>query len=121
MERIHTTQNQIKTLVVKDEVAKEQIEINKNLNYFFQKLFAKNNHISRHKVLQYLQEKTLPKLNENQCPLCEKGITEEEVKHELNKMEINKSPENDGLTRNSMKLFGVTLKWLFFCHLNWLF
>ena len=49
--------------------------------------------------MQYLQDKSLPKLNDDQCALCEKDITEEKIKHELNKIEINKSPRNDGLTK----------------------
>ena len=85
MEKIHAIQNQIKTLVVNDEVVKEKAEINKNLYFFYQKLFSKNNGISRKKVFQYLKDRSLPKLNDDQCALCEKDIREE-VKHELNKM-----------------------------------
>ena len=55
--------------------------------------------------MQYLQGKNLPKFNNNQCPLCEKDITEEAVKYELNKMGINKSPENDGLTKELYEVF----------------
>ena len=35
-------------------------------------------------VLQYLQDKKLPKLNDNQWVLYKKDKTEKEVKHELN-------------------------------------
>ena len=35
-------------------------------------------------VLQYLQDKNLPKLNDNQWVLYKKDKTEKEVKHELN-------------------------------------
>ena len=35
-------------------------------------------------VLQYLQDKKLPKLNDNQWLLYKKDKTEKEVKHELN-------------------------------------
>ena len=66
---------------------------------FYQKLFFKNNSISRQKILHYLQGQNLPKLNDGQCAFCEKDVSEEEVKHELNKMEINKSPGNAGLTK----------------------
>ena len=86
MAKRHSIQNQIKFLVVNDGVVKEQIDINKNLYSFHQKLFSKNNGISRKKVLQYLKDRNLPKLNDDQCALCEKDITEEGVKHELNKM-----------------------------------
>ena len=56
---------------------KEQTDIIKTY-YFYQKLFSKNNDISRQKVLQYLQDKNL-KLNDNQCALYKKDITEEEI------------------------------------------
>ena len=55
--------------------------------------------------MQNLQDKNFLELNENQCAFCEKDITEEEVKHELNKMEINKSPGNEGLTKEFYKAF----------------
>ena len=66
MEKRHAIQDQMKSSVVNDEVVKEQTEINKDLNSFHEKLFSKNNDISRQKVLQYLQEKNLPKLNNDQ-------------------------------------------------------
>ena len=55
--------------------------------------------------MQYLQDKSLPKLNDDQCALCEKDITEKEVKRELNKAVNNKSPENDGLTKECYETF----------------
>ena len=55
--------------------------------------------------MQFLQDKNIPILNDDQCALCEKDITEEEVKHELNEMEINKSPGNDGLTKELYETF----------------
>ena len=36
-------------------------------------------------------------------------------------MEINKSPENDGLTKELYDVFWVTFKCIFFCHLKKLF
>ena len=72
---------------------------------FIKSFFSKKNDISRRKVLQYLQNKNLPKLNGDLCALCEKDITEEEIKHELNKMEINKSRGNDGLTKEFYEAF----------------
>ena len=72
---------------------------------FYQKLFPKYNGISGQKVLQYVQDKNLPKWNNNQCALCEKDIIEEEVKHELIKMKINRSSGNDGLTKKFYAAF----------------
>ena len=50
--------------------------------------------------------------------VLDKDITEEEVKHEFSKMEINKSPGNNDLTK---ELYGITLKFLSFCNLKSLF
>ena len=55
--------------------------------------------------MQYLLRKNFPKLNDDQCPLCVKDITEEKVKHEFNKMETNKSPGNNGLTKEFYEPF----------------
>lgn len=49
--------------------------------------------------MQYLQEKVIPKFNDNQCALCEKGVAEEEVKHKLKKMKTSKSLWNKSLTK----------------------
>ena len=53
--------------------------------------------------MQFLQDKNLPKLNDDQCALCEKDVTKEKVEQELNKMEINKSTRNDDLTKEFYK------------------
>ena len=55
--------------------------------------------------MQFLQDENLPKINDDQCALCEKDKTEEEVKYELNKMEINKSSGNDGLKKELYEAF----------------
>ena len=104
----HAIQNQIKTLVVNNEVVKEQTEINKTHIIFINLLNVNPEKWSNTlkqivgnlsticlsvfdhfinlalkglkavtKILQYLQDKNLPKLNDDQCALCEKDITED--------------------------------------------
>ena len=60
--------------------------------------------------MQLLQDENLLKLNDHQCALCEKDITGEEVKQELNKMEISKSPRNDGLRKEFYETFWYHVK-----------
>ena len=67
MEKRHAIQNQIRALVVNDEVVKERTDSNESLYSFYQKLFSKNNDISGQKIVQYLQNKNLRKLNDNEC------------------------------------------------------
>ena len=108
----HAIQKQIKTFVVKDEVQKNKLKSIKT--------FSKSNDISRQKVLQHLKDKNLPKLNDYQCALCDAYITKEEVKHELNKMEITNLLQTIVPQKDSINLFGPVLKFLSFCHLKWL-
>ena len=79
---------------------KEQTDINKNLYSFQQKLFSRNTTFVDKTYCNIYKLKFFPKWNDDQCALCEKYITEEEIKHELNKMKINKSPGNDGLAKD---------------------
>ena len=67
MEKRHAIQNQIRALAVNDEVVKERTDSNESLYSFYQKLFSKNNDISGQKIVQYLQNKNLRKLNDNEC------------------------------------------------------
>ena len=86
--------------------------------------------------LKYLKDKSFPKLNDHQRTLCEKVITEEKAKLELNKnivqkisfslrissinvtksavsyseMEVNKSIGNDGLIKEFYEAFLDHLK-----------
>ena len=77
MGKRHEIQNRIKTSVVNDKAVKVQTKTNKCLYYFYENLFFKNNaYISRQNVLQYLQVKSFPKLNDDQCALCGNDIAE---------------------------------------------
>ena len=55
--------------------------------------------------MQFLQDKNLLKSNDDRCALSEKDITEDEVKHELNKIKINQSSRNYGLTKEFCEVF----------------
>ena len=60
-------------------------------------------------------------MNDNHCTLCEKDITEEKEKHELNKMENNKSHGNDSLkkTKKTQLYEAFWGQCLSFYHLKW--
>ena len=66
-EKRHALQNQIRIVVVNDKAAEEQTE---NLCSSYEKLFSTKTEISRQNVLQYLQDKNLSKLNDDQSTLC---------------------------------------------------
>ena len=108
LEKRYAFKNKIKTLIVNDEVVKEQTEINKNLYYFYQNLFSKNNDISRQKVCNIYKIKTFWNRMTINVLFAKRMLTEEEVKDWLNK--INKSHRNHHLKKKFMTLFGIPLK-----------
>ena len=58
----------------------------------------------------YLENITLPKLTIEQTVSCEGIISEDEVFQSLKCMENNKSPGNDGLSKDLYECFGMKSK-----------
>ena len=55
--------------------------------------------ISEERIQIFLDKVSLPKLNENQTHKCEGAITEYEILKALTSMDKDKSPGNDGITK----------------------
>ena len=76
-------------------------QINDALYNFYLTLFKEKLSISEECILSFLDKLSLPKLNENQSLKCESAITECELFKALTSMAINKSPGNDGITKET--------------------
>ena len=59
---------------------------------------------SKEECLRYLEDMNLPNLCETDIAICEGLITRNECFNTLKAMNSNKSPGNDGLTRNFILL-----------------
>ena len=85
-------------------------KINKELLYFYENLFKKKNTCTKEKLEQFLNSISLPTLTNDEKLICEGEITEKELFIALSKMENNKSPGNDGLTKEFYVTFWSELK-----------
>ena len=47
----------------------------------------------------FFSDVDIPKLSENQVKLCEENLTEKDLYNSLKSMQSDKSPGNDGLTK----------------------
>ena len=74
-------------------------QINDALYNFYQTLFKEKLSISKECIQSFLDKVSLPKLNENQILKCEGDITECELLNALTSMDNEKSPGNDGITK----------------------
>ena len=66
---------------------------------FYQTLFKEKLSISEECMQRFLDKVSLPKLNENQTLKCEVVTTESELLKALTSMDNDKSPRNDGITK----------------------
>ena len=74
-------------------------QINHELYNFYQTLFKEKLSISEECIQSFLDKVSLPKLNENQTLKCEGTTTECELLQALTSMDNDKSPGNDGITK----------------------
>ena len=74
-------------------------QINDALYNFYQTLFKEKLSISEECIQSFLDKVSVPKFNENQTLKCKGTITESELLKALTSMDNDKSPRNDGITK----------------------
>ena len=101
------------TTIVNKKELKNSEQINHALYNFYQTLFKEKLSISEECIQSFLDKVSLPKLNENQTLKCEGTITECELLLALTSMDNDKSPGNDGITKEFyIKFWDVVKKLL---------
>ena len=74
-------------------------EINTHIYQFYQQLYMEKQNISEDSICNFLNDITIPSLTLEQSLSCEGNLTEKEICNSLISFENNKSPGNDGLTK----------------------
>ena len=111
LENHRAAQNTVKKILNRNDLEITNFEkINKELLYFYENLFKKKNTCTKEKLEQFLNSISLPTLTNDEKLICEGEITEKELFISLSKMENNKSPGNDGLTKEFDGTFWSELK-----------
>ena len=80
-------------------------KINKELYNFYNNLFTEKNDVSYATISDYLKNVSIPQLNDEQIRECDDIINENELFQCLKLMPNNKSPGNDGLTKEFYESF----------------
>ena len=74
-------------------------EILSNLRNFYSSLYKRQSNKTEKECLEYLENLNLPRLSDAEKAVCEGLLTEQECWEALISMGNNKSPGNDGLTK----------------------
>ena len=111
-------QSKVKYIVIinQDQI-RDKDKINKKIFPFYQSLFLHKVQFQTDIIEAYLDNMPLPKLPNEQTLSCEGIVSEDEVFKSLKSMDNNKSPGNDGLSKEFYECFwdeGKKLFWPLF-------
>ena len=110
LEKHRAIQGQIHSVFINQDEITDQDEINKQIFSFYQSLFSRKVQFQTDIIEAYLENIPLPKLTYEQTLNCEGIISEDEVFKSLKSMENNKSPGNDGLSKEFYECFWDEVK-----------
>ena len=91
----------------------DQTHILEYIREFHKTLFKKCKQITVAEITNFLRHLNIPKLPEGKSKLCEEDLTEKDLYHSLKSMQNDKSPGNDGLTKEFYETFWNELKEIF--------
>ena len=110
MNKHREIQIQIHSVLVNQDEITDQDEINKQILSFYQSLFSRKVQNQTDKIEACLEHMPLPKLTNEQTLSCEGIISEDEVFKSLKSMYNNKSPGNDGRSKEFTNASGMKSK-----------
>ena len=101
LEKVQGSQGKVRKLIVSNhEIADPQlIEQEIEQIFFYKSLFKNNIKKTLSEQTNFLETLQISKLSDNDCLLCEGELTESWLYDALKNMPNNKSPGNDGLTK----------------------
>ena len=110
LEKQRGAQNTIKKIIIDDTEVTDQTCILNHTKDFYEALFKKREQKTTAKIKDFLNVIDVPKLSEDQVKLCEEDLTEKDLYKSLRSMQNDKSPGNDGLTKEFYETFWDDLK-----------
>ena len=103
----------VKKIIKNDIEITGQLKIQHELRMFYEHLFRKTTCNANSKIVSFLDNISLPVINNDFFNLCENDLTENELLITLKSMQNNKTPDNDGLTKEFYETFLNEIKNIF--------
>ena len=111
--------NRIRKLIVNEKEINNEIEILNQINLFYESLFQKpSQKYSADDINHFINTLDIPKHFTEQVVLCDIELTEKDLHDSMKSMENDKSPRNDGLTKEFYVTFWDDIKLTFISSLK---
>ena len=105
LEKFNGTQSQIRKIIVNDQKIADPNEILNEIRNFYDSLFKKGDSKPLSQINDFLDMVQLPKLDITEINECDNELSEKELYISLMSVQKNKSPGNDGLTKEFFVAF----------------
>ena len=102
--------NQVQTLLCGQKEITDKNQINYQLYHFYKTPFIEKFQIQNENITAYLNQISIPVLTGEQSQTCEGPMLENKLLKALTNISNNKSPGNDGLTKEFYETFWENLK-----------
>ena len=121
LEKQRKNKTHVKKILDNNTEISDQTEILKKLNAFYSNLYSSKPLVTEQECMDYLSEINTPYLTVDQANLCGGKVTVREGLRILQQMPNDKTPGNDGSTKEFMLCFYVVLAELLIDSLNYSF
>ena len=99
LEANRATQSAVRKVISNEQEITYISKINNHILQFYQNLFKEKQSTSENRFNSLLNDLNIPSLNSEEMLSCEGNLTEQEIYKSLTNFKNNKSPGNDGLTK----------------------
>ena len=110
LEKSRSSQGVVRSILKNEIGVKHQSEINNKLYKFYKNLFKENLNTSKEAISSFLENINLPTISNEQALEYEGIISETELLKALKSMKNDKSPGNDGITKQFYEFFWDDIK-----------
>ena len=110
MVKRRATQHIVRKVLSNEQEITDLSKINTHIYQFYQHFYMEKQNTSEDSICNFLNGLTAPSLNTEQSLSCEGNLREKEIYNSLINFENNKSPGNDGLTKEFYCIFWDDIK-----------
>ena len=110
LEKRRATKNIVSMVLCNEKEITDLSKINTHIYQLYQNLSKEKQNTSEYSICDFLHDLTVPSLATEQSLSCKENLAEKEIYNSLISFENNKSPGNDGLTKEFYCTFWDEIK-----------